>query len=70
MALTIDEILLHVEHLEAIGERARALRTEITSARDDDRWTKAERRKVGRAVLHLSKELLPIAVAIGLDALD
>ena len=70
MALTLDEILIHTDKLADIGERAKALREEVQKAKDDDLWTKAERRRVARAALELSRELVPLAVAIGLDALD
>tara|TARA_R110002020_G_scaffold225717_8_gene435847 strand:+ start:2398 stop:2610 length:213 start_codon:yes stop_codon:yes gene_type:complete len=70
MALTLDEILTHTGKLADIGDRAKVLREEVQKAKDDDLWTKAERRRVARAALELSRELVPLAVAIGLDALD
>jgi len=70
MALTIDEILVHTDKLADIGDRAKALRDVVQKARSDEQWTRAERRRVAKAALELSRELVPLAVAIGLDALD
>ena len=70
MALTVDEVLIHMDSLADIGERAKALRQEVHKAREDSAWTKQERRRVAKAALELSREIIPIAVAIGLDALD